>query len=83
MGIKAGMHVSVRETGARGVVTSVDGESATIRLRAADKSLSAETLTLAVSGLKGEKGRPVRLDRLAETPAAAPESAPEAPASAE
>lgn len=63
--MKIGMHVSVIESGARGVLVGLDGEQATIRLRNEDKSLSAETQTLAVGALKGEKGRPVRLDRLA------------------
>jgi phage tail sheath gpL-like len=78
MAIKTGMHVSVTETGARGVVTACDGETATVRLRGEDKRLTAESLTLAVAGLKGERGRPMTAEALAAldaTPAAAPEAA--------
>lgn len=75
--MKLGMHVSVVESGRRGVLVGLEGETATVRLRAEDKSLSAETLTIATSGLKGEKGRPVNLDRIAAEDAAASEPAAE------
>lgn len=62
--MKLGMHVSVRESGARGVLVGLDGETASVRLRGTDKVLATEATEFAVSALKGEKGRPMILDRL-------------------
>jgi hypothetical protein len=70
--MKIGMHVSVRETGAKGVLVALDGETATVRLRGEEKGSLGEPQSFAVSALKGEKGRPVHLDRL--PPVAAPEA---------
>lgn len=89
--MKIGMHVSVVESGERGVVMALEGETATIRMRNADKTLSTESRTLALTALKGEKGRPVDVERLlaSEAAAAAPAvsegegAAPEAAPSAE
>ena len=76
--MKIGMHVSVRSTGARGVLVALDGETATVRLRGEDKALLAEETSFTLAEIKGEKGRPCRLDRLAAAPVA-----DETPASAE
>jgi len=76
--MKIGMHVSVIESGARGVLVGLEGETATVRLRNEDKTLSASESTYAVSALKGEKGRPVRLDRLAAQDATVTAEAPAA-----
>lgn len=62
--MKLGMHVSVRETGERGVLVGLEGETASVRLRGTDKVLATESTDFAVSALKGEKGRPMILDRL-------------------
>jgi hypothetical protein len=70
--MKIGMHVSVRETGARGVLVALDGETATVRLRGEDKALLAEETSFALSEIKGEKGRPVHADKLRAAPEAPP-----------
>jgi hypothetical protein len=72
--MKIGMHVSVRESGARGVLVGLEGETASVRLREGgtrEGALLTEVSTYDISALKGEKGRPVKLDRLAAADAAA------------
>jgi len=65
MAIKAGNHVVVVSSGVKAVCTGVDGETATVRLRGEDGTVANVETLMSLSELRGTKGRPCLLSKLA------------------